>query len=288
MRKFGFVGRLVVMAAFFMIAAATGARADVVTMDSFSVNGPAGANLFTDPFNLNTTLSGSGVSSGVTQNTSPPSTVLYNVTGSFSESGGFATLNTANGQLSSSPPPSVSPFINLVSASYGNGVFLRSNPLGTTGIFNLSTPSLGAGYGVELIDANTTMNGDIIGMRVFGGPAGAVINLVDLSRILNTLTIIDTIALDVAHDQIALSLALSGGVVTGSYAYGDGGTFGPTTDFANTLGPPSDAARFILPAFNAFAPVPEPGTLALFGSGLAGLFWLRRSKKEKKAGSRAV
>jgi PEP-CTERM motif len=282
MHSIGFVGRLVLAAAFFMIAAATGARADVVTMDSFGVT-----SLFTDQFNLNTTLSGSGVSAGVTQNTSPPTPVTYNVNGSFSESGGFATLDTANGQLFASPPP-FDPLVSQVGASYGSGVFLRSNPLGTTGIFNITAPSLGAGYGVEFIDLNPAKNGDIIGMRVVGTASGTVINLINLGRFDDTVTVIDSIALELTHDQIELGLALSGGVIAGSYAYGDGGVFGPTTDFATTLNLPSDNSRFIIPAFNGFAPVPEPGSLTLFGSGLAGLFWVQRSRKAKKAGSRAA
>lgn len=286
MQRIGFGWRLVVAAALLVFGSAHGALADVVSMASFSVTGPTGSNFFTDPFNLNGTLSGNGAYSGVSTNTTPSNPVNYNITGSFSESGGKATLNTGNGALYPSSLLSSSP-IQQVTASYA-GSFLRSNPLGTTGIFDLSSPSLGAAYGIEMIDLNLTHNGDIVGLRVFGSGAGAAINLVNVDIFNGTLSVIDSIAVDLTHDQIMLDLSLSGGTVSGSYAYGDNGVFGASTTFANTTNLANDNALYIRPAFNAFAPVPEPGTLVMFASGLVGLVYLRWRQKAKRAATRSV
>lgn len=258
------------------------ASADVFTMARFSVTGPAGGNLFTDPFNgNNNTMSGTATAPGVDL-TATTTSVQYAVTGSFTESGGKAILDTSNGALQSSPPP-LDPLVQQVSARFSNFSFATGSPLGVTGIFDLSKPStIGALYGIELIDLNLGHNGDIVALRILQTTLGSVINFVNIDLFDSTLTIIDSIALDLTHDQIELNLADNDTTITGSYAYGDGGSFGALTALSGSTAMANDTSKSFSPAFNAFTPVPEPGTLAVFLSGMAGLACLMRRKKSTR------
>lgn len=274
--------RLLMVTAPLIAAMSHGAAADVVTMDSFSVTGPAGNTLFTDPFNLTGTLSGNGASSGVSTTTIPSNPVNYNVTGSFTESGGTATLNTANGALQASSPP-FDPLDQQVAASFAGGVTPSSSKIGATGVFYMSVPTtVGALYGVELVDLNSGHNGDVIAMRVVETASGPQIELVNVNHFSDTLTLVESAALDTGHDEIALSLSKAAGLngtVTASYDYIDGGVAGTVTTFTDTTDTVSDGATIVTAAFNALAPVPEPGTLALFGSCIVALGWTLRRKR---------
>lgn len=259
------------------------AAADVVTMDSFSVNG----SFFTDPFNLSATLSGTA-DSGVTANTSPSAKeIFYSVTGSFSESGGKSTLNTANGELQASSPP-FDPLVRQVGAIISPTVFSlgRTNAVSISGVFDLGLPATpGAAYGVELVDLNRTHNGDVVGLRIFQTAAGPRIELVNLDHYDGTVSVIDALALDPGHDQIELNLfkGASSDAVGGSFAYLDGGKLGALTTFGDATTLASDQSVSFSAGFDAVAPVPEPATLALFGSGLAALGWIRRRQARNAA-----
>ena len=259
------------------------ASADVFTMDSFTVTTPAGT-WFSDPFNGNNiTMSGTVVSPVTAPGVFLPSgaPVKYVTSGSFTEDNHQATLDTTNGVLLSSPPP-FNP-IQQVTARWAGG-FTPTFAFGTTGVFDLSEPSTtGAAYGIEMMDLTPSHKSDTIALRIFRTALGTIIDFVNLDFFDNTLTVVDSVALDLTHDQIELDLAYDGSTITGSYAYGDSGTFGALTAFSNTTTrDTNDGATSISPAFNAFTPVPEPGTLAVFLSGMAGLACLMRRKKSTR------
>jgi hypothetical protein len=267
-------------AALVFIASTHMATADVVAMDSFSVTGLPGHNFFTDPLNLSGTVSGSGAFSGVSLTATPSTKVNYNVTGSFSESGGTATLDTANGVRQASSPP-FDPLDQQVIATYAGG-FTPSSAFGVTGIFYLSVPTtVGALYGIELVDLNAGHNGDVIAMRIVETATGPQIELVNVDHFDNTLTVIESTALVTTHDEIEFNLVkgANSNAVSGSFAYIDGSVLGSLMPFVDTTNLANDGATAVTFAFNALAPVPEPGSLALFASGLAALGLVRKRKK---------
>ena len=242
-----------------LVTASAAARADVFTIDNFSVSGAAGT-LFNDNFNNGLTLNPGTAASGVNLSTGTPANYLVSGTGPITEANGLATLNTANGI---SIPSIGTPFssINQISAQLLVGLSLTGN-FTTAAVFNLSPPSLAFNsYGVQLIDLNAAQNGNIAAVRVVKGTGGQdLVSFLKLDRINGTSTNIGSVLLDPNHDQILLELSqtASSDMISGAYEYIDGGVGGPLTTFSSLADLSGDGRTLRRAAFNANGVVPSP------------------------------
>ncbi len=264
------------------------AQAYTFAIDSFSVT-KNGSLLFTDPFN---------------NNNPPPSAPNFTngTPASYFVDGTMGPENSGNpGKLtldSSGAVPLTVPtgdlFIHQRAILLTNidptnlTLGLKSNDtFSVTGVFDLIIPSkLREGYDVMFNDGTPTHTPDDIAMmRVIRTQTNLLmVQLAHLDFVAGTVTVIDQIPLDTAHEQIALTLTradTSTDAITGSFYYIDGGIAGLTLAFGNTMDI-FHGENFTRAEFEAFTPVevPEPGTMLLLGSGLIGLWGARRKFKK--------
>ena len=178
----------------------------------------------------------------------------------------------------------------LTDVSPGSTLGLRSgDTFSVTGKFDLVVPtSLRNGYGVFLTDSTATNDQeDYVEMSLVRNSLNQLLILLQHQDFVNgTETFVEAMALDTGHAGIALTLTkgnAGSNLITGSFAYIDGGVMGSPTTFANTTSIFGDE-DFTRAGFEAFVltEVPEPTTILLLGSGLIGLAGYGRKKFFKK------
>jgi len=153
-----------------------------------------------------------------------------------------------------------------------------------TGLFDLTSVSgVRERYGVRLTDGGSTARNDSVGvsvMRTSDTQLDVVFHTYDQTAF--TFFDLEAIALDLNHDQIALTLSrLDTGTneITASFAYVDGGVFGTTTNFTAT-DTIFNGEDFTRATYMHLAPVPVPAAVWLFASGLLGLAGVARRKSQ--------
>jgi len=266
----------------------TSALADVFYLNDFRVT-LGTTTIFDDSFNQGLTLNGSPpaiVSSGVNFSNGDPAN--YFVTGTIPESGGQAQLNTANGLVRTQPDPFL-PVIQMTSATLQTGsvVLIPGAVFSSTAAFDLAVPSTLLGtYGMYLTNptgytVELRLRECAPGLDACGSQSGPVLQFMWLDFVNNIGTKIADYALtsgDLAQGQIALQLShdtANSNVITASYAFG-GNSFtqlGATSSTNVFTGP-----GFVRAGFEAYVPVPEPGTLGLAALSLAVFGFARRRK----------
>lgn len=253
------------------------AQATTVLIDEFTIV-KNGNILFQDTFN-----------NGLPPPDTGGNTQSYQVFGGplGPESGGKLALDAASGQAVERPDAGnmwrqgARVKTNTDPAQPDRGL-RTDDTFSVTGLFDLTlVPNVRERYGVRLTDGGFPSANDGLGisvMRTSTNQIDVVFHHYDQTAF--TFVDLEAIALNPNHDQIALTLSRlnqSNNDIIASFAYVDGGVTGLSTTFATTE-TIFNGEDFTRGQFMYLAPVPIPGAVWLFGSGLLGLIGIAKKK----------
>lgn len=258
------------------------ANAAIFTIDNFKINRANGNLVFEDTFS-------DGAPPPSAPNFTNGNPGLYSVVGvTGPEAGGKLNLNTALGAPSNAVGRSGQNSVidarlltNIDPINMRNG-FKVGNDFIVSSLFDLSVlPTLRReGFGIRLSDGGLTpTSNDILDLMIRLNAGGNLV--VDFRRLDVTadfVTIIDSVALELGHQQILLELSKLNAAtktITASFAYVDGGVVGSSFVFANTADI-FNGENVTRASFRAQTPIPIPPTLYLSLVGLAGMIWMRK------------
>lgn len=210
---------------------------------------------------------------------------VYNVVGTLpagSESGGALALNTAFGQVSFNPIAGGP--VSLQRVRYqGLGLPVANNygnyDWRVRGLFDLTEQSATGGYGIAFTNFSTAgFNAAVLGLRPGGAGGRPELRLYYANFGNGTETEYGDEDLDFTQSEIEIELRQHNGIVTGFWRYAGNQPFSQIEGQISLFAAAPNIV-FNFGEFRAFAPVPEPGILALLGAGLAGIVFTARRRR---------